>query len=393
MHFLLGDPAAVEEAPEVPFHPLRVDLLADLSKVLMADPRAKAYPDLVTFAFACRRAHLEGYARAWEPGKVRLGLGLVFHVTPSNVPINAAYSLLFAFLAGNASLVRLPSRDSVQMALLIEALGGLLAEPRYAPLRPAIHLVRYERADEVTSFWTERALGRVVWGGDATVAHLRSMNLHPRSREVAFPDRYSLCALDAARVLEADEADLQTLARGMYLDLYLMDQMACSSPQLVAWVGPEAEVARAQARLWPRVVDQAKGAYALEPIHAMDRFVDLCLDLLDHGNIARVDMAGPWLTRIGLSGFAVRQTRQRGRFGTVHEVGVPSLDALAPLVDPSFQTLTQFGFEREHLRAFVLSNRLAGIDRIVPVGRSLDMGFAWDGFEVLAALSRLVDIQ
>ncbi|MCA3017255.1 MAG: acyl-CoA reductase, partial [Rhodocyclaceae bacterium] len=116
----------------------------------MADVSAKGFPDVVTFAFWCRRANLEALAKSYDHTSLRVGLGLVFHISPSNVPINFAYSLVLAFLSGNSSVVRLPSRESQQTDLLIRVLGEVLSLDKFRDLRSAVHLVRYNRADPIT---------------------------------------------------------------------------------------------------------------------------------------------------------------------------------------------------------------------------------------------------
>ena len=58
-----------------------------------------------------------------------------------------------------------------------------------------------------------------------------------------------------------------------------------------------------------------------------------------------------------------------------------------------YQTLTYFGVDKTQLQDFVVSRRLRGIDRVVPIGRALDMNIVWDGYDVVASLSRVVDIQ
>ena len=62
------------------------------------------------------------------------------------------------------------------------------------------------------------------------------------------------------------------------------------------------------------------------------------------------------------------------------------------IIDDRCQTLTYFGFEVEELKDFITSNKLRGVDRIVPIGKSLDMGVIWDGYDIINHLSRTVDI-
>ena len=39
------------------------------------------------------------------------------------------------------------------------------------------------------------------------------------------------------------------------------------------------------------------------------------------------------------------------------------------------------------------NNNLLGIDRIVPIGESLDFDINWDGYETIKILSRIVAIR
>jgi len=36
---------------------------------------------------------------------------------------------------------------------------------------------------------------------------------------------------------------------------------------------------------------------------------------------------------------------------------------------------------------------LSGIDRIVPVGKALDMDVTWDGYDIVRSLSRVIDVK
>ena len=94
-----------------------------------------------------------------------------------------------------------------------------------------------------------------------------------------------------------------------------------------------------------------------------------------------------------LSHLTVNQHEQRGRFGTVHEINVSTIGDLAPVINRRYQTLAYFGFEAGHFGDFIEKHGLSGIDRVVPIGRALDMGLYWDGFDIISCLSRLVDVQ
>ena len=66
---------------------------------------------------------------------------------------------------------------------------------------------------------------------------------------------------------------------------------------------------------------------------------------------------------------------------------------LSRIVNTRFQTLTCFGVDTHALAQTVVANGLAGIDRVVPVGKALDIGVIWDGYDLIRTMSRIVAIQ
>ena len=41
----------------------------------------------------------------------------------------------------------------------------------------------------------------------------------------------------------------------------------------------------------------------------------------------------------------------------------------------------------------MVNNRLSGIDRAVPIGKALDIGVFWDGYNILGSLSRIINVE
>ena len=83
----------------------------------------------------------------------------------------------------------------------------------------------------------------------------------------------------------------------------------------------------------------------------------------------------------------------RGRYGFFFETIDNNLVQLRHIVNPRYQTLTYFGVDPCVLAETVVSNGLAGIDRIVPVGKALDIGIIWDGYDIIRSMSRIVVTQ
>ena len=57
-----------------------------------------------------------------------------------------------------------------------------------------------------------------------------------------------------------------------------------------------------------------------------------------------------------------------------------------------YQTITYFGIDAEELRSKIVANRLRGIDRIVPIGKAMDIGPMWDGYDIIRMLSRKINL-
>ena len=59
----------------------------------------------------------------------------------------------------------------------------------------------------------------------------------------------------------------------------------------------------------------------------------------------------------------------------------------------TLERLSYFGLDRAFFKQFIQKNEIRGIDRIVPIGRSMEMSYLWDGYNLLRALTRIIDIK
>ena len=67
------------------------------------------------------------------------------------------------------------------------------------------------------------------------------------------------------------------------------------------------------------------------------------------------------------------------------------MDGLEGFIDQYGQSIIEK--PKSKILDFVVNNRLKGIDRIVPVGRALDIDVIWDGFDIEKNLSRMYKIN
>jgi len=375
--------------PLVPFDSSVMDFLSDLGSTLLRDREAKMYPDVVTFGFFCRRASLEKLSGEYSC-QDRLGRGLTFHIAPSNVPINFAYSLVAALLAGNACVVKASSRDFPQTRIVCRAMQSLLKE-EHAALAPYIHVCIYERTrQEVTEAFSAACDARIIWGGDETVRRVREAALAPHAVEVTFPDRYSLLAVSADAVMAMDEADLAACAQNFYNDTFLTDQNACTSPRLVYWLGDN--TSPAQERFWEAVRIYARKRYSIEPVVAVDKLTAAYRAAIALPGAKLHAMPDNMVVRLQVNALTEAVEDHRCAGGFFVEYSAQTLEDLIPVVRRRYQTLSYIGLDPAQLRQFVVSNGLRGIDRIAPVGHTMDFALTWDGYDLIRSLSRRITI-
>ena len=363
-----------------------LDCLGEISAAILKSPVGRQHPDLTAFAFYIRKANLQKLATALPPDEFRLGRGLCFHVAPANIPINFAFSWVFSLLAGNANVVRLPSKGFPQVDALLGIISATLE--RCPELKERNAFVKYPRTDnETTAACCRMADCRMIWGGDRTIAAIKALPTRPRCVDICFADRYSVALIDGGAVLAADETQIARLADGFYNDTYLMDQNACSSPQVILW---EHDSAAARERFWGAVEALARRKYALQDAVAVDKYTLFCEEAVGNENVLAVFRKGNLLYRVELKALPPDIVRHRGKAGFFFEYSLKSRDELFKVVSEKFQTVTQFGVDAAALAGEIAAANLRGVDRIVPVGRAMDIGAVWDGHDLVRELSRVI---
>ena len=167
--FLVGNGDVLRNVEKITALPIFSDcvlmFLDDLSKKLLKNKEAKNFPDLIAFAFWIRKASILPLADLYEDGKKRIGRGLAFHITPSNIPVQFAVSLVYALIAGNASIVRVSDKQFSQTDIICRVIKQLL-DSEYKNLKDYICIIRYPHNEEITSFFSRICDVRLIWGGD-----------------------------------------------------------------------------------------------------------------------------------------------------------------------------------------------------------------------------------
>ena len=374
-----------------PFDNLVCAFLNEVSRKLLADNEAKAYPDIVTFAFFCRKANIEQMKNAYD-GRLlgRLGRGITFHITPSNVPINFAYTLVAGLLAGNRCIVRASSKDFAQTRIVCRAFCSVAEMPEYEDLKNIFSVVMFNHSAKVMDFFSSICDIRVIWGGDNTIAEIRKSPLQPRATEITFADRYSFAVFDAGYVAQLNDDEMKKVAQAFYNDTYLYDQNACSSPRLIVWLGNKNLCGGAKEKFWNAIHENISSKYSLAPILSVDKLTAQYKCAIELGAAKIEQSHDNLITRVLLKNLPQNLNEYACAGGFYLEYDTENLADIVPVVTRKFQTLSYLGMDATELQKFVVQNGLCGIDRIVPIGKTADFAFVWDGYDLIEAMSRAV---
>ncbi|MBR3622379.1 MAG: long-chain-fatty-acyl-CoA reductase [Selenomonadaceae bacterium] len=386
LRYLVGDEKVLENICSVPALPLFsepvVDFLDKLSQKLL-DNRCRQYSDVIAYGFWLRRASLEQMKKSYESSMERLGRGLVFHITPSNIPVQFAVSLAYAMLSGNASVARVSSKEFLQVDIICKAIREVISES-CPSMAPYICIVRYGHDDVVTEKLSALCDARLIWGGNKTVNDIRRAKVSPRCLDIGFADRYSIAVICADEYLRMNH---EHIARDFYNDTYFSDQNACSSPRLVVWTGEK--ISEAKQIFWRKLKDLVDERYEMSEIASSDKLLNTALCAANYEGVREIKEDNT-LVRLNLPRLYPDIMRYKGNCGYFMECDAENLEDIVPILKKECQTIVYIGNVKEELQRIIKLHGVRGVDRIVPVGRAMDISLVWDGIDMPLALSRCI---
>ena len=78
--------------------------------------------------------------------------------------------------------------------------------------------------------------------------------------------------------------------------------------------------------------------------------------------------------------------------GYFFEYITDSIDSIEPVLKKPAQTIAYLGIGPEELERIVKECGPRGVDRIVPIGHTMDLSFIWDGYDMVETMSRVIQI-
>lgn len=390
LRYRVGDAQILEQMrgvkPRTPFDPGVMAFLQTFSKGLLTHPQARAYSDVISLAFWCRKAALEQMKQAHPYNDVLLGRGVAFHIAPSNVAVNFAYSLFAGLLTGNANVVRLPSKVFAQVDIICQTLNDALHQ--HADMRGLICLIEYGHEPEINNALSAMSQARLIWGGDKTIALIRQSPISPRAVDVAFADRYSIAVIQADAYLASDNKS--RMAQNFFNDTLLTDQQACTSPKLVVWLGEQKAEARAQ--FWAHFEAYLRDRPDPEAVSVIKTLADYCQQAAQNPALKYIPSETRHIFRVEAQTVSQQMLENHQGSGLFYEWLVDDLNEIMPVCGEKCQTMATFGVTENNIEQFIFNNAPKGVDRIVTIGETMTFSLHWDGYDLLKTLTRTITL-
>lgn len=373
-----------------------VGFLDDVSQHILKRPEIRRYPELVSLAYWLRKGNIypniSDFHKTIDGKEVVVPRGVALHVAPSNVDSIFLYSWALSLLAGNINIVRVSQNHSEQVMLLFDVIRECIQLERYDGIAKRNIILTYLHDDNISTFLSERADVRILWGGDETITAMRSFPSKPTTKDIAFADKISYCVIKATAYLQLTEEKWREIRRLFFNDAYWFDQMACSSPRIVYFIGDVADCEAASLKFWENVADELKQRSIVDTMTvSMNKLVFLYESALEDINLINpriFEYDKPSVVRIAANAMHIPSEHCGGGF--FFECFLDKLNDLLFTVQPKDQTITHFGFEKKDLQDFILSVGGKGVDRTVPIGQAMEFSPVWDGYVLLNELTKRV---
>jgi len=294
--------------------------------------------------------------------------------------------MVFGLLSGNNNIIRLPSKNFIQVEILCNILKKLSKKSIYKKNFNKLLLIKYDNSDLVSSELSRDVEARIIWGGDNTVSKFKTFTTKPRCIDLAFANRYSISLIDSNKLGKLKTNNLKILVQKFYNDTYTMDQFGCSSPNSIFWLGKNSV---AKKNFWFELTKIVNKKYDLDLSGANKKISNLMNYTLSKNkqfktNINNFNLITLKSKKLSFDNF------ENINFGTFLEVNLNNINDLQKYTSEKLQTVTYYGTDFKSIKKFIIKNKIKGIDRIVPIGRAFDLTPEWDGVDIISTLSRTI---
>lgn len=332
---------------------------------------------------------LDGFVEWGERQSIAaVSRGLVAQWVSGNVPLLGLFPLVDAWLSKSPTLIRVSSGTQDALSSLLDPLRELGQSSEVADaMYHSLGIVTFDSADTgLHEAMSRSASTRIAWGGARSTEAVSALSKNPETRDVIFGPRTSVSVIQGS--LLEKPGGYRKYARRLASDIFVFDQVACSSPHTV-FVSTDSQAA---VERFIRELDGQMnvavgrfGAEAAEPSLKAEIAVQRKLgDLSDmvHGPNS---LDYTIIERSSVDYFEPIYGR------TISVVRINSMESIIPLLPERIQTVGLAATLDERIR-FAQSALVAGVLRFPELGRATNFDSPWDGVFVFDSLVDYVTI-
>jgi hypothetical protein len=199
-----------------------------------------------------------------------------------------------------------------------------------------------------------------------------------------------MCVINAQAYIGLSEKE--KLAKAFFNDTYLMDQNACTTPHLIVWIGDESVSRDAQRIFWTSLEELVTNDYEIPTISVLNKLVNSYrYASTDGASTVSFELENK-LVRIEISELKQGIDNFKSDSGLFYEFLARDLNQIFSAVNNKFQTLSYFGIDPSQVLDSIKVMGITGIDRIVPIGQTLDFDLIWDGYDLPASFTRTISV-
>ena len=376
------------------FNEITIEFLDNLSNEILSQPEAKKYPDLISFGFWIRKKNFNFLKKTYMDDKLRIGLGLTFHITPSNVPLNFAYSFVLSLIGGNSNIVRISNIKFDQRSIFFQILNNVFKKKKFSGIKKNNIFISYdyEKNKKITEELCMHCDCRVIWGSDKTINNIKKYETKIECKDLIFSDKYSISIINLNCKEFKIKETILNLAKKFYMDSLIFDQNACTSPHLILWYGKQNK--NIYNIFWNELkLNILKGKlFTANEKNSIDKYLKLCEITAVRKEIKSYQINDS-IFKMQLKKIPKDIHNLRVGYGFYFEYFFNDLKKLKKYLTPKIQTLTYAGFSSIELRNHLSKSKISNLNRVVPFGRSLEFNLIWDGYDLPRYFSKIIDIN
>ena len=370
-------------------NPISIEFLIEISNELRKNKKVLFSADLFFLMIWASKKNLYNYLKKYRNISYRVGRGLAFHICPSNVPLNFFYSFAFSLLSGNSNIIKIPSENFNETDILLKIIKNIINKKKYKKIKASNIFIKYDKEKKINDYYSSLCDVRVVWGGDNTIKELRKSPLKVKAIEYCFPDKYSLSVMNIDKMKKLKGNELNKIINGFFYDAYTMKQQACNSPHFIFWVGKRD--IKFTDNFWINLSNIVKKKNNFKLIDISDKYNYICDNFI---NLDTLYNFKNFENYVYVSEYSKSKIENiRGINGIFYQRYCPQLKNLKKSITDKCQTISYYGFNKNDFKKLIEEIENNGVDRIVPIGKSMSINFTWDGFDMIKSLSRIIDIQ